>query len=315
MSSWRTYETLLTSLIWKGACFKRLCFSTRRIDRLRGRTSVYRFRTVQRETGMRFSERHGYKGHEPDIAIREDAPENLRFAVAQIAVDCGMSPESIRDVVCRILYVAPDRNNWSQYPNIWNEVTDILRGCEWFKVYDVAEALYNRLQRRSHEVERYRSELNRFFRENGIGWELTDDGITFRGGDTFAAATAEAGQALGSSGRAKAASEIHEAIRDISRRPRPDRTGAIQHAMAALECTARDVLGEPNATLGTLLPRLGLPKPLDVAVDKLWGFACERARHVREGDDLDDTQAELVVSVCCAVCAFLVKRLPPERSQ
>jgi len=263
---------------------------------------------------MKFSERHGYKGPEPEVTIREDAPENLRYAVAQIAVDCGMTPGSIRNIVCGILFVAPDQNNWSQYPNIWDEVQYLLRNCDWFKVYDVAEALYRHLQKHSPKAERYRSELNRFFRESGIGWQLTEDGVTFRGGDTFAATTAEAGQILEASGRARAASEIHEAIRDISRRPTPDLTGAMQHAMAALECTARDVLGDPNATLGSLLPRMSLPKPLDAAVEKLWGFASDRARHVREGDNVDDTQAELVVSVACAVCAFLAKRSPEERS-
>jgi hypothetical protein len=42
----------------------------------------------------RFSQRHGYRAAELEIAIREDAPENLRFAVAQIAVDAGMHPSN-----------------------------------------------------------------------------------------------------------------------------------------------------------------------------------------------------------------------------
>ena len=78
--------------------------------------------------------------------------------------------------------------------------------------------------------------------------------------------------------------------------------------MAALECTARDVTGETNATLGSILPDLELPKPLDTAVQKLWGFASERARHLREGQNVDALEAELVVSVACAVSLFLVKR-------
>ena len=32
-------------------------------------------------------------------------------------------------------------------------------------------------------------------------------------------------------------------------------TGAIQHAMAALECAARDTVGKENATLGDLIRR------------------------------------------------------------
>ena len=85
-------------------------------------------------------------------------------------------------------------------------------------------------------------------------------------------------------------------------------TGAIQHAIAALECTAREVTGKPNLTLGRLLPRLGLTSPLDTAVEKLWGYASDRARHIREGQAVTTEEAELVVTVACAVCTFLSRR-------
>lgn len=154
----------------------------------------------------------------------------------------------------------------------------------------------------------YENELNRCFREKGIGWKLEDPtGIVFRGSETFAVTTTEAAKVLHESGRNVASNEIHEALKDISRRPVPDRTGAIQHAIAALECVARDVTGD-NATLGALVPKLDLPKPLDTAVEKLWGFASDRARHLREGRAVTDDEAELVVSIGCAVSIFLVKR-------
>jgi len=47
--------------------------------------------------------------------------------------------------------------------------------------------------------------------------------------------------------------KIHEALQDLSRRPQPDLTGALQHALAALECLARDVTGENKPTLGQLM--------------------------------------------------------------
>lgn len=256
-----------------------------------------------------FSQRHGYGVADAEITVREDAPDDLRYAVAEIARSAGMAPKQIRSIVCRVLFAAPDPNNWSDYPNIWDEVLWLLRDCEWFKVYDVAEALWRSLEYQEENQNIFQRELNRFLREKGIGWELKDpDGILFRGGETFAAATRGAAKALRESGRSVAANELHEALRDISRRPIPDRTGAIQHAIAALECTARDVTGQPNATLGALLPKLDLPKPLDTAVEKLWGFASERARHLREGEAVDDHEAELIVSVACAISIFLVKQ-------
>jgi hypothetical protein len=254
-----------------------------------------------------FSDRYGFRPAEPEITIREDAPEDLRFAVAQIAVNAGMAPSRIRDVVCTVLFVAPDRNNWSEYPNIWDEVRGLLEDCGWFKVYDIAERLHRSLH--YQQADQFRDELNRFFREKGIGWELKDgEGIVFRGSAPFTAATINAVEALTTTGRTNAASEIREALRDISRRPEPDRTGAIQHSIAALESVARDIANEPGLTLGRLVPRLSLPRPLDEAVEQLWGFASDRARHIREGQQLGDDEAELVVSVACAVSIFLVQR-------
>ena len=255
-----------------------------------------------------FSRRYGYGAEDAAITVREDAPDDLRYAVVEIGRSAGMNLKGIRTIICRVLFIAPDENNWSDR-NIQEEIARLLADCDWFKVYDIAEALWRSLEYEDDNQQLFADELNRFFREKGIGWELKDaQGIVFRGGETFTAATSEAAAVLRDAGLGTAANEIHEALRDISRRPTPDRTGAIQHAMAALESTARQITGEPNATLGQLIPKLDLPKPLDIATDKLWGFASNHARHLREGGSASDDEAELVVSVSCAICAFLIKR-------
>jgi hypothetical protein len=257
----------------------------------------------------RFSDRHGYRGTEQEIAVREDAPEGVRFAIPLIAQDVGMSPTAMRRAACQTLLVRPDPSNWSEYPNVWEEVNRLIENCPWFKVYDIAEAFHAALSSGfSDRAVAFQEKLNQYFRENGIGWQMADGRIMFRGSETFAEATREAADILLQTGRTAAANEIHEALHDISRRPTPDVTGAIQHAIAALECTARDVTGEPNLTLGRLVPRLRLVPPLDLAVEKLWGYASERARHIREGQAVATEEAELVVSVACIVCTFLSRR-------
>ena len=213
-----------------------------------------------------------------------------------------MTPTPMRDIVCQVLLERPDPNNWSAYPNVWNEVNDLIAECPWFKVYDIAEALYRAFGEKSAV------RLNHFFREQGIRWEMRDGEIMFRGSDIFAEVTAEASRVLTESGRTRAADEILEAPRDISRRPEPDVTGAIHHAMAALEATARDITGQSNRTLGQLAQELDLPQPLDKAIEKLWGYASDRARHVREGQAVDTAEGELLVSVAGAVCIFLTKK-------
>jgi hypothetical protein len=117
---------------------------------------------------------------------------------------------------------------------------------------------------------------------------------------------------LQESNRSTAQSEVAEALKDLSRRPEPDRTGAIQHSMAALECVARDISGDPKPTLGALLKthgtRLAIPRPLDVAVEKAWGYASQVGRHLQEGREPSAEEAELVTTICAAVVTYLVKK-------
>lgn len=259
--------------------------------------------------GTRFSERHGYRSPQMEISVREGAPEDLRYAIPQIAEDIGMTPTPMRRVVCRVLRVRPDPMNWTEHPNVFDEVNDLISECPWFRVYDIAEALYAALAlRHPDRAEAFEEQLNDVFLEKGIGWQMTDGEVVYRGSETFAETTRQADEVLAETGHPAAANEIREALHDISRRPEPDVTGAIQHAMSALECTAREVTGKRNLTLGRLVSHLDLTPPLDAAVEKLWGYASERARHIREDQSVTSEEAELVVTLACSLCTFLAAR-------
>ena len=78
--------------------------------------------------------------------------------------------------------------------------------------------------------------------------------------------------------------------------------------MAALECVARDVTGKPSKTLGALIGELDLPKPLDAALDKMWGYASQVGRHLEEGRDPDFEEAELVATVASGISTYLTRR-------
>ena len=274
---------------------------------------------MDREDRRSFSRRHGYTSRAREITVRNDAPEACRTALLQVAKEVGLVPSDLREVICNTLHQLPDRNNWSEYPNIWEEVQDIIHDCEWFRVYDIAEALYRHLASSSHlrdTVVEYEGLLNEYFRESGIGWQMTHGKIIARGPEAFESAIHQAVDILKESGRYTASNEIHEAICDISRRPNPDLTGAIHHGMAALECVARDICGDPKATLGDLLKRypdrLKLPKPLDEVVTKAWGYASEMARHVREGRTPDHDEADLMVGLAATVATYLSRKRPTD---
>lgn len=265
--------------------------------------------------GESFSKRNQYAGAGQEITIREDAPEGLRFAVLETARELEWGPSSIRDVVCKVLRVRPDSNNWSEYPNVWHEVQELVYACDWFKVYDIIEALYAAMVRHDREhasgdAQKFAAEINSYFVEEGIGWQLVDGQVVTRGTEAFEAVVSKAAKALEKSGRPTAASHIHEALQDLSRRPKPDLAGAIYHGMGALEAVARDISGSPKLTLGEVLKRHPdlLPKPLDTALAQVWGFASNEARHVEEGREPVRDEAELVVGLAAVVATYLSKK-------
>jgi hypothetical protein len=263
-----------------------------------------------------FSKRNRYAAAK-EINIREDAPKNLRYFVLQTAVDLDCGPSRLLDIVCRVLRAVPDSNNWSEYPNIWNEAERLVEGCEWFRVYDIIEAIHSRMYKederyrfRTNVAVRYAEALNDFFLEEGIGWQLVDGLIVTRGAEAFGAVVTEATSALEVSGRPTAAKHLHESLQDLSRRPHADLTGAVYHAMGALECVARDLTGDAKATLGEIVKRNPglLPKPLDTALSQIWGYASNEARHVQEGRETNREEAELLVGISAALSTYLTRK-------
>lgn len=263
----------------------------------------------------KFSTRHGYEPPEAEITIRQDAPYNLRGLVADIAYEAGLGPHDLRSIVCSTLRVRENAGNWSAYPNVDGEARGHLDMCEWYGVYDIIEAVDTALQQRAERrgdvrPDHFSEEINKVFRKDGIGWQLVDGEIQVRGPEAFEKTVKDAQAALSQAGRNTAAQEIHEALQDLSRRPKPDLTGALQHGLAALECVMRDVCGDAKATLGTLLAKHKnlIPPPLDQGIEKIWGFASEQGRHIREGREPSIEEVELAVHVAAAASSYLSKK-------
>jgi hypothetical protein len=169
-----------------------------------------------------------------------------------------------------------DESNWSAFPNVDDEVRRLLDGCEWFEVYDVVEAVIGELAEVHHNVfsptprldssgsVKFSSKLNEYFVRRGIGWQVLDGRVEVRGPEMFELAVRPTTKRLSEGGLTTASGELREALHDLSRRPDPDLTGAIQHALASLECVAREAVGDKSATLGAILkahPEM-VPAPL-----------------------------------------------------
>lgn len=266
-----------------------------------------------------FSVRHGYVAphSQTPITIREEAPDEVRVTVLEIMSQFGFDWDDLLDIAARI-----GKQSWeSSEPRQSGTSSLIQLRClvsqwDWFLLYDFIERIYADIEpwevqgsgRPEHDFE---ERINAYFRHAGVGWQLQDGKITSRGSEAFEVAVHRAIPALKETGLQTAEREIHEALADLSRRPRADLTGAIQHAMAALECVARTASGDSD-TLGAILKRhQGLvPKPLDTAVEKAWGYASERARHIKEGSEPVRDEAELIVGIAATVATYLSRKKP-----
>ena len=154
----------------------------------------------------------------------------------------------MRSIVCDVLMKRPDENNWSPYPNVdFEERRAFSIRASGLKVYDVIEAaVYSSMESRSEDPlstsstspdeARFAEQINEFFRRKGIGWQLANGRVEIRGPEAFEATVRPVVGRLAGAGMTTAANEIHEALNDLARRPKPDITGAMQHSMAAAEC-------------------------------------------------------------------------------
>lgn len=255
-----------------------------------------------------FSKRQGLNNLEKEISIRNDAPQELREYIIQTVESLGCGPAFSRQVICRVLRKVPDRDNWTPYPNIYNEVVDLMTNCEWFYVYDIIEEIYEKIK--PELKERFEIEINDYFILNGIGWKLKNGLIEYRGNENFEQELIAAVSVLDEANLQTAKTEIREAINDLSRRPEADITGSIQHSVASLECVAREVTGDLSLTLGNLIKKHPdiVPKPVDDIIAKIWGFSSEQGRHLREGREPNFEEAELIVSLSAALTTYLSKK-------
>ncbi|MFZ0591555.1 MAG: hypothetical protein WAM39_13910 [Bryobacteraceae bacterium] len=272
---------------------------------------------MQYVTAREFSKRHGFRSH-PQECVREDSPPALRqFVLRHVSARARADIHGTRDMVSGTLGYIPNPANQS-VSEIWAEIAGAVNACEWFLVYDLIEEIFRSKWR--DDKEDFAAEVNNFFDEQNIGWrlravplpdfpDLLAPEIVIKGDPVFEQSMNTADEALTRPAQATARAELREALHDLSRRPDPDVTGAVHHAMAALECVTNSVCGETGETLGQLVKRYPaqFPPPLGDAVSKMDGFASDRGRHVTEGKKPTPKEAELAVRFTAALVAFLLR--------
>ena len=257
----------------------------------------------------RFSKRIGINIDSKPIVVRYEAPEGFRYYLSNLLLQMNRgSLKYLRSILCKAAMISPDPSNWGENDFMKSEIGEIIERCEWYRVYEIIEVAYEEIIP-DEDKQEYEDIINEYFLEKGIGWKMERGELTVRGEDAFERDIASTKETLSAAGLTTSATEIKEAINDLSRIPYPDITGAIQHAGAALECVARETVGSKD-TLGALIkshPEI-VPAPINEVVSKLFGFASEKGRHLKEGNVPTFEEAELVVHLASSLCTYLCKK-------
>ena len=259
-----------------------------------------------------FSKRLGLRGKAVPVSIRNDAPEEMRRLIIMIAQRVGLSDNEIRATICDTLPPDPETYEWLQQPLDWEDEYWPINDCEWHFVYDIIEGLIRRIAANSKLGGEYAlhfsSKTNEYLLQEGIGWEIRDGRVIARGSDAFQASIDDAVSDAADASMPDAAGALSSALNALSSRPDPDLTGAISHASAALEAVSNEVAGTNEKSLGKIIELLELPRPLDQAIDKMYGFASQHGRHFKEGRQPTFEDAQLVVHVASAAVTYLLAR-------
>jgi len=257
----------------------------------------------------KFSLRHGIEP-EPNPGL-EEAPQALRYFLLKYFEERYRGYPSMAAEVLEDFFHTPGlRRQFSSPhdPTVWERFYRLIAGLKWWEIYDLLETIYKG-EKDSYKRQKFVEQTNSVLEKGNSPWRMeTYNGVVvYKGSEPFEISVSTAQSALLASGRKTAADEIKKALQDLSQRPSPDLTGAVHHAMAALECVAADVCGEKGDTLGQIVKRHPdrFPPPMGSAVAMLYGFASEKGRHISEGGEPDLKEVELIVGIAATVSTYL----------
>lgn len=200
-----------------------------------------------------------------------------------------------------------------QYVDSWASKY-LIENCEWPRVFDIAEQGYRALavsrptvpEKRSH----FADSINLACNANSLGWRMKGGRFEVFGNSVDEEVAATVVTALSNAGLRTSAGELEAARQDLSRRPVPDITGAMQHAGAALECVAREVTQDRTLTFGDILKKHQslFPGAYYKVAQGVWGIVSNNGRHVQEGTEPAREEALALVNLVAALVGFMVHR-------
>ncbi|MDO8431364.1 MAG: hypothetical protein Q7S58_03040 [Candidatus Binatus sp.] len=245
-----------------------------------------------------FSKRFGFR-QIPKGLKRDGLPQPARMGLLSVWYQNGIGAQPVFNHICSVTRKIPSaRQRESAY---WKDVEEEFMSLEWFYIFDVVERVCD-----IHRSDEIQNEINELLEEQGIGWKLSGSLVEARGDSVFEAATKDAIDALKEAGATDTAKILHGAISALSEKPTPDTRAAVEASLAAVESLAKHIVGERTQKLNMLVKDLRLPSPLDLAIEKLNGYAAQTSGHPKEGSFPKFEDALLVVHICAALISRIL---------
>ena len=95
------------------------------------------------EMNQPFSDRYGYReSSEPEITVREDAPEAIREGLIVVAQETGMATGGLLRIACKALRKIRKSDDNFNY-TFEDELHEIITNAKWYRIYDICEKIYD----------------------------------------------------------------------------------------------------------------------------------------------------------------------------
>ena len=258
-----------------------------------------------------FSEREGLRSAGP--LIYDNAPDSVRYGIREVFTVLGYErPSEQRGVLCKVLRIPPDLGNWTEYPNVDNEVIDLLTTTSWYKFFDALERIPRHLQPHDHAI--YFDEVNSLLAEEMVGYRFESGHLVRVGTEEFHTAVAAVQTALQDQRFVEPRRQFNRAYEFRNSFP-PDWANAIKEAVNSVEGVLQVVYDRPGVALPAIVSD-NLPSDLPGGIKRLFGSLYSQgsgtvgARHASVGgNDPTGPRAELAIHVAAALHAFVVTEL------
>ncbi|MYE40436.1 MAG: hypothetical protein F4X27_09460 [Chloroflexi bacterium] len=258
-----------------------------------------------------FSKREGLQDSTP--LVYDDAPDSLRFGIREILMVLGyQEPSEQRRVLCGALRIPPDRSNWSEFPNVDEEVAGLTTVEPWYRFFDALERIPMFLA--GKDVEAYYQRMNSLLSDEGVGYRFEAGAIVRLGTDEFHESVAIARTTLHYEKFVEPLRQFERAYEFRNSFP-PDWPNAIKEAVNSVEAVLQVIYCRPGVALPTIVSQ-NFPEELPGGIKRLFhslysqGSGTVGARHAAIGGiEPTGPRAELAIHIASALNAFAVAEL------